>query len=185
MAARALDIELGFNNLVRARTMKLRFSTAVQSDASELAALHTAASEDLTQRFGQGLWSSIATEKGVLFAIRNKHVVVARKGEHIVGTLILQTKKPWAIDVSYFTPVKKSLYLTGMAVLPEMQKRGIGRALLEKATTLAREWPADAIRLDAWDADAGAGRFYAKCGYREVAHATYKTAPLIYFELML
>jgi GNAT superfamily N-acetyltransferase len=165
--------------------VKLRFSTAIQADVPELAALHTAASEDLTQRFGQGLWSTIATEKGVLFAMRHKHVLVARKDKSIVGTLILQTKKPWAIDVSYFTPVKKSLYLTGMATLPAMQKQGVGRALLEEATNIAREWPADAIRLDAWDADAGAGPFYAKCGYREVAHTTYKTAPLIYFELIL
>jgi GNAT superfamily N-acetyltransferase len=164
--------------------MKLRFSTAIQSDSPELAALHTAANENLTQRFGQGLWSSIATEKGVLFAMRHKHVLVARKGKLIAGTLILQTKKPWAIDVSYFTPVKKSLYLTGMAVIPEMQKQGIGRALLEEATKIARAWPADAIRLDAWDADAGAGSFYTKCGYREVAHASYKGNPLIYFELV-
>jgi hypothetical protein len=35
--------------------VKLRFSTAIQSDAPELAALHTAANEDLTQRFGKGL----------------------------------------------------------------------------------------------------------------------------------
>jgi GNAT superfamily N-acetyltransferase len=164
--------------------MKLRFSTSLHSDSPELAALHNAANEDLTKRFGHGLWSSIATEKGVLFAIRNKHVLVARKGKRIVGTLILQTKKPWAIDVSYFTPVKKSLYLTGMATLPAMQKQGVGRALLEEATKIARAWPVDAIRLDAWDARAGAGPFYAKCGYREVAHATYKTAPLIYFELI-
>jgi ribosomal protein S18 acetylase RimI-like enzyme len=165
--------------------MKLRFSTALQSDAPEMATLHTAANEDLTQRFGQGPWSSIATEKGVLFAIRNKHMLVARKGKRIVGTLILQSKKPWAIDVSYFTPVKKTLYLTGMAVIPAMQKQGIGRALLEEATKIARKWPADAIRLDAWDANAGAGPFYAKCGYRKVAHALYKNNPLIYLELVL
>lgn len=165
--------------------MKLRFSAALQSDAPELAALHTAANEALTKGFGQGPWSSIATEKGVLFAIRNKHMLIARKGKRIVGTLILQTKKTWAIDVSYFTPVKKSLYLTGMAVLPAMQKQGVGRALLEEATKIARRWPSDAIRLDAWDADAGAGPFYAKCGYREVAHAAYKANPLIYFELVL
>jgi GNAT superfamily N-acetyltransferase len=165
--------------------LKLRFFTAVQADAHELAALHTAANEDLTQRFGKGLWSSAATEKGVLFHMRHSRVIIARKGKRIVGTLNLQTKKPWAIDVSYFTPVKKSLYLTGMAVIPAMQKQSVGRALLEEATKQARAWPADAIRLDAWDAIAGAGPFYAKCGYREVAHALYKSAPLIYFELML
>jgi len=165
--------------------MKLRFSTAVQADAPELAALHTATNENLTQRFGQGSWSSVAAEKGVLFNMRHSRVIIARKGKRIVGTLNLQTKKPWAIDVSYFTPVKKAIYLVGMAVIPAMQKQGIGRSLLEEATKQARAWPADAIRLDAWDSIAGAGPFYAKCGYREVAHALYKTAPLIYFELLL
>lgn len=165
--------------------MKLHFSTAVQADAPELAALHTAANEDITKRFGQGLWSSVATEKAMLFNMRHKRVIIARKGERIVGTLNLQTKKPWAIDVSYFTPVKKSLYLTGMAVLPAMQDQGIGRALLDEAAEITRKWPADVIRLDAWDADAGAGPFYAECGYQELAHTTYKGNPLVYFKLVL
>jgi len=165
--------------------MKLRFSNAIQSDAPAIAALHTAVNEDLTQHYGQGRWSTVATEKGVLLAIRRSRVVVARNGERIVGTLNLQTKKPWAIAVSYFTPVKKALYLTGMAVLPTMQKQGVGRALLEEAIKQARKWPAEAIRLDAWDADAGAGPFYARCGYREFALVLYKTSPLIYFELVL
>jgi GNAT superfamily N-acetyltransferase len=165
--------------------MKLRFSTATQADSPELAALHTAANEDLTQRFGQGSWSTVATEKGVLLAIRRSRVIVARKGKRIIGTLNLQTKKPWAIDVSYFTPVQKALYLTGMAVLPAMQKQGVGRALLEEAIKQTRKWPAGAIRLDAWDADAGAGPFYARCGYRNVTHVLYKNSPLIYFEFVL
>jgi hypothetical protein len=45
--------------------------------------------------------------------------------------------------------------------------------------------PADAIRLDAYDAQAGAGPFYTKCGYRELAHVVYKNNPLIYFERIL
>jgi len=165
--------------------MRLRFSIAVQADAPELAALHNSANEDLTKRFGQGPWSTLATEKHVLFNMRHKRIIVARKGKRIVGTLNLQTKKPWAIDVSYFTPVKKSIYLTGMAVIPAIQKQGVGRALLEEAINQTREWPVDAIRLDAWDANAGAGPFYAKCGYREVAKVVYKRNPLTYFELVL
>ena len=31
----------------------------------------------------------------------------------------------------------------------------------------------------------GAGDFYRKCGFREVGSATYRSAPLIYFELIL
>jgi GNAT superfamily N-acetyltransferase len=165
--------------------MKLTFSLATPADATALAALHTAASADLTSRYGQGFWSHVATERGVLFSMRYAHVLIVRRGKTIVGTLRLANKKPWAIDVSYFTPVKKAIYLTGMAVLPKHQRQGIGHELLQQAITQARAWPANAIRLDAFDADAGAGGFYARCGFRETARVVYKKDPLIYFELLL
>ena len=60
-------------------------------------------------------------------------VLVARDRDKIVATLTLQTKKPWAIDVTYFTPCKKALYLINMAVHPRRQRRGIGRALMTEA----------------------------------------------------
>ncbi len=46
------------------------------------------------------------------------------------------------------------------------------------------EWPADAIRLDAWDAAVGAGELYRKCGFIEVGRATYRLAPLVYYEIV-
>jgi GNAT superfamily N-acetyltransferase len=72
-----------------------------------------------------------------------------------------------------------------MAVHPEMQRKGVGRQLLEKARSMAKDWPSDALRLDAYDTESGAGGFYAKCGFREVGRATYRKAPLVYFELLL
>ncbi len=69
--------------------------------------------------------------------------------------------------------------------LPDRQRRGIGRQLVEEAKAVAQAWPSDAIRLDAYDSDAGAGPFYAKCGFREVGRKTYRGVPLVYFELML
>ena len=165
--------------------MKLTFSIAGLEDAPTLVALHSAVAEDLTHRFGSGPWSSSPTERGVLFGMRHARVVLARDGQRIVGSMHLQTKKPWAIDVSYFTPVKKAIYLTGMAVLPTMQRKGIGSALLEEVVRQTRAWPAEAIRLDAWDADAGAGDFYIKCGFREVGRVVYRNAPLIYLERVL
>ena len=165
--------------------MKLSFSIATQADASALATLHTDVAEDLTNRYGIGPWSSKTKEKSVLFGMRHSRVVVARSGNKIVGTLRLAKKKPWAIDVDYFTPVKKLLYLTNMAVIPALQRQGIGRLLIEEAVKQVRAWPADAIRLDAYDANAGAGAFYAKCGFCERGRVTYRKAPLIYFELFL
>lgn len=168
--------------------MKLVFATAEASDAKDLAALHGAAAEDLTRRFGRGHWSSAPSERGVLSDMRMpkfSRILIARDGNGIAGTLRLATKKPWAIDIGYFTPAKRPLYLTGMAVHPDLQSKGVGRLLMKEAEAIARAWPADAIRLDAYDADAGAGPFYAKCGYREMGRVIYRTAPLIYFEQVL
>src|SRR5580692_558045 len=126
--------------------MKLTFTQATPDDAPALAALHTAVADDFTRRYGPGFWSHAASERGVLFQMRHARVLIASRGKTIVATLRLANKKPWAIDVAYFTPVKKAIYLTGMAVLPRLQHQGIGRQLLQKAVEEARTWPADAIR---------------------------------------
>jgi len=168
--------------------MKLTFALATHSNAAELTALHNLVGEDLTRRFGEGMWSWRHTERGVFANLRKpkfSKILMARADQKTVGSLRLHTKKPWAIDVSYFTAVERPLYLTGMAVLPELQGKGVGRRLLKEAERLAREWPADAIRLDAFDGAVGAGPFYEKNGYREVARVKYKGDPLIYFELLL
>jgi GNAT superfamily N-acetyltransferase len=69
--------------------------------------------------------------------------------------------------VTYFTPVRRPLYLLDMAVLPDLQGQGLGRRLLREAQAAAKSWPADALRLDAYDTPAGVGPFYAKCGWTE------------------
>jgi GNAT superfamily N-acetyltransferase len=110
------------------------------------------------------------------------HDVRPVDGRHIVTVLRLVTRKPWAIDVAYFTPVKRPLYLTGMAVAVGRRRQGLGRLALEDASAVAETWPADAIRLDAFDADAGAGEFYARCGFAERGRVVYKGDPLVYYE---
>ena len=153
--------------------------------ASALSALHTAVADHLTSEYGQGPWSAGTSEKGVLHALRVSRVFAAREGAEIVGTLRLTTRKPWAIDTSYFTACRTPLYLLAMAIAPARQRQGIGKWCLEEAKRLARAWPAEALRLDAYDAPAGAGPFYARCGFTEVGRASYRRTPLIYYELAL
>src|SRR5438034_9691241 len=131
-------------------------------DAESIAALNAAVADDLTRRHGKGQWSAAGTVKGVRWHLRSSTVLVARSANRIVGTLRLATKKPWAIDTSYFTPCDKALYVLGLAVHPIAQRQGLGRRLVERGKQVAAAWPSDAIRLDAYDADAGAGEFYRK-----------------------
>jgi GNAT superfamily N-acetyltransferase len=164
---------------------QIELEIATVEDAAKVAALRNAVAERLTSRYGKGHWSSNSSEKGVLYNLRTSKVYVAREGSEVIATLRLCTKKPWAIDTKYFSPCERPLYLTDMAVAPDRQRKGIGRRCVEEARRVARGWPGDAIRLDAYDAEAGAGEFYRKCGFQEVGRVSYRNVPLIYFEMLL
>ncbi len=164
---------------------KLQLVLAAVHDVSEIVSLRTAVNQHLTSQHGRGSWSSGLTERGILFAMKTSSVFVARNRNRMIATLTLSPRKPWAIDKKYFSPSQHPLYLTAMAVDPDNQRKGIGMRCIEEAQRIARKWPSDAIRLDAYDAAAGAGEFYRKCGFREVGRAVYRGAPLIYFEMLL
>ena len=165
--------------------MEVTLKQATAAQAVAIAKVRMATNEKLTREFGRGPWTSTVTEKGVLYGMRTGRVYMARGGRTIIGTLQLTTTKPWAIDKKYFSKCERPLYLLAMAVEPDQQRRGIGRAMLEDLKRVVKAWPGYAIRLDAYDLPGGGGEFYAKCGYREKGRVTYRGAPLIYYELLL
>jgi len=164
---------------------RLTFRRADTPDAAAVLELRTATARDLTRQFGHGHWSMEGTERGVLNDLRISQVWLALRGRVPVATFRLSTRKPWAIDASYFTRSARPLYVTDMAVRPDLQRHGIGRRCVEEMVAIARRWPSDALRLDAYDAAAGAGDFYARCGFRETGRVSYRGNPLVYFEMML
>jgi GNAT superfamily N-acetyltransferase len=165
--------------------MRVKLQIATAGDVADLMSLRKAVNRHMVAQHGKGYWSVRLTARGALFAMRNSRVYIARHRKRPIATLALSTRKPWAIDGKYFSPSKRPLYLTAMEISPEHQRQGVGKLCLEEVCRIARKWPADAIRLDAWDAEAGGGEFYRKFGFREVGRATYRNTPLIYFELLL
>jgi GNAT superfamily N-acetyltransferase len=163
----------------------LVFTRAEADDAPVVADLRKAAARKLTSRYGKGHWPNEVSERSAVAELRHAEVVIAWRGRDAAATFRLATRKPWAIDRSYFSDCKLPIYLTGMAVRPDLQCRGIGRQCVDEALRIVRAWPADAVRLDAYDSDAGAGPFYFKCGFREVGRASYRSDPLIYYELLV
>lgn len=158
---------------------------ATAEDADAIAGLRTAVAAHLTNAHGRGHWSFAVSARGVLHRMRTGKVFVLRRRAALLATLCLTTQRPWSIDPTYFSAARRPLYLVDMAVHPDQQRRGIGRLCLHEATRLARAWPADCIRLDAYDSPAGAGAFYRRCGYREVGRKVYRKVPLVYYELVL
>lgn len=165
--------------------MSLVFELAADEDAPALTALHSAVAGELTRAFGEGHWSASASEASVRRNVASSTVIVARDADGIAGTLRLTAKKPWAIDVARFATVEVPLYLVDMAVRPSSQRRGIGRRLVEQGRAIAAAQGAGAIRLDAYDAPAGAGGFYQKCGFTEVGRAVFRGVALVYFERVI
>jgi GNAT superfamily N-acetyltransferase len=165
--------------------MRVTLRPATADDAVDLARMREAVNQKLRADFGEGFWAGKATERAALCDIRLCQVFVARYRGRIVASLALQWKKPWAIDRSFLTPGRKSLFLTRMGVDPEHQRKGLGRQCLDQAQILARQQNAASVCLDACDCPAGAGPFYAKCGFRELGRTVYKSVPLIYFETLL
>jgi ribosomal protein S18 acetylase RimI-like enzyme/catechol 2,3-dioxygenase-like lactoylglutathione lyase family enzyme len=79
-------------------------------------------------------------------------LLVAVRGEEIVGHLQLTGTE--------------ELEIKNMAVLPEHQRRGVGRALVEAAIERAREQSCSILRVATAAADVGDLRFYQRLGFR-------------------
>lgn len=165
--------------------MRVKLREAADGDVLKITELRSIVAGALTKHFGSGPWSGIATERGVRSDMRNSKVFVAQHNARLVATLRLTTRKPWAIDRTYFSASNRPLYLLSMAVAPDLQRQGIGRQCVEQVREICRRWPADAIRLDAYDAPAGAGMFYSRSGFRNVGRAEYRGCPLLYFEWLV
>jgi GNAT superfamily N-acetyltransferase len=164
----------------------LDFALAAEGDAPELQAMRVDVARALTARYGKGPWSTEPSLRGVVAGFRHAQVWLALEPPGaLVGSYRVTTRKPWAIDASYFTECDRALYLTDMSVRPDRQRQGVGRACLQHAAVVARAWPAGAIRLDAYDDAAGAGVFYARCGFIERGRVVYRTTPLRYYERLI
>jgi GNAT superfamily N-acetyltransferase len=145
-----------------------------------------AAARGLTEQFGTGAWTYAAeTETTVRREIHSSTVLFGRDEGVVVATVRLATRNPWIGGTGFFTPCDRPIFLTSMAVTPKRQRQGIGRQLLEKAESAARQMDGQAIRLDSYDASAGAGPFYRLCGYRECHRGDYNGTPLIWFEKLI
>ena len=165
--------------------MVTRICVATMGEARALVALRSAVAHGMTEQFGEGHWSACPSKAEVMRQLRASHVLVARQGAEIIGTVRLVRALPWAIDSSLFTPVSKPWYVLGLAVAPHCRGQGVGRQLMDAAKDTARSRGAEALWLDAYEHAAGAGPFYMKCGFRKVGRTKYREVPLGYFEWLV
>jgi GNAT superfamily N-acetyltransferase len=165
---------------------KLRCTKATPSDLQRVFDIRANCAADLMTRYGPGHWGTSPTLRTLEKHLTSKYVFVVSTGKAMVGTFTLSLKRPSFFSLKDFTnPKATAAYLTGLAVEPVYQKKGIGRFCMQSVDRMARKLKCSAIRFDAYDAPAGAAEFYVRCGYERRHKSTFMGVPLIFFERVI
>jgi GNAT superfamily N-acetyltransferase len=146
-------------------------------------AILAASGDELARLHGPGRWSETVKpavfKRGVLTRVL---YLACRQGE-AVATFCLGQRRPLFYPPALFSrPEAPAVYLSSMAVAPQVQGQGIGRWCLGQAEGLAARQHLTCLRLDAYEGPAGAGPFYEKCGYRALGRVPLSEAALIVYE---
>ena len=172
--------------MTRATLSQAELRPARSSDVKAVRAVLTAAANDLTARFGEGHWSGVSSVEALRKYLDEGALYVVEAEARMLGTLRLSERKIGFYHNDWFAdPSAAAGYLLDMAIDPAHQRRGIGQQAMRLAEELARARGLAAIRLDAYGGPAGAGRFYEKCGFRQVHAGEFKGVALEYFEKLI
>jgi GNAT superfamily N-acetyltransferase len=163
--------------------MPIKLQPANLADVPGLVELRNSVNQNLASQFAGVIRAGVVSAKSISFAMSRSTVLVARYRGKPIATLALSTRKPWSIADSGALPEWMNGHVR--EIEGKGRRRKVCRRCIAQAIAYAQKWPATAIRLDAYDAQYGAGEFYRKCGFREVGRASYRNTPLIYFEMVL
>lgn len=166
--------------------MEASIRAARSSDVPAIHRLSRDAADALTRDFGPGHWSKVTTRKTLRKAVDLGSLYVVEADGQVAGTFRLSsTKIPFYRKSWFARPDDPAAYLRDMAIDPAHQRKGLGRAAMAAMERRARAEGLRAIRLDAYDAGAGAGAFYRKCGYTLVHQGNIGATALEYYEKVL
>ena len=79
---------------------------------------------------------------------------------YVLCKLIERTENPFTFAMRY-------LLVDQISVRPEANGKGVGKALLEQAEVLAREWNVSRVQLDSWGFNSSAHVFFEKMGFEK------------------
>lgn len=166
--------------------MKITIRAAKHDDAETIHAIRTSAAEALTDAFGTGHWSHVATLRTLERHTVDRDLFVVENAGTAIATFELTSKKPGFYSKTWFAdPAAPAIYLFNMAVDKTSQRNGFGRKIMAEMEATAAADGKYALRLDAYDAPAGAGTFYEKCGYSLVHSGSFNRVALCYYEKIL
>jgi ribosomal protein S18 acetylase RimI-like enzyme len=95
----------------------------------------------------------------------DEKVLVAVDDGQVVGYLQYQLiERP----ANYYMYAEKLLYVVLLMVKETQRGKGIGEALIRRATEIAQDYGASRVTLEVWSFNEGAARFYERVGFTEI-----------------
>lgn len=152
-------------DLIRGQSVNLDEAWALISTCSEW-----------LRDIGMDHWDKYYTRKMVEEKIKGQELYLAYREGELVGTVTLDTN-----PVSYYEPndletfedpKAEAMYVTALAVYPDMQKQGIAGNLMKFAEESAKERNIPYIRFDCRESYGELVEFYKKRGYGVVGRFT-------------
>jgi ribosomal protein S18 acetylase RimI-like enzyme len=126
-----------------------------EADADAVWVLHDAALEDAGAHGGRGPWEDDLREVHAAYVASGGDFLVAIDDGRLIamGGLLRRSETEWEIK--------------RMRVLPDRQRQGIGRRILEALEDRGRELGAETLVLDTTEGQTAARRLYESAGYQE------------------
>ncbi len=108
-----------------------------------------------------------------------QQVLLAQWQGHVVGYV------EWRLGVMPPVPLPAALRgpaaeVVRLYLLRSFQRRGIGRRLLQAAADATRARGAATLWLTAWEGNARARSFYARCGWQDIGVTSHRIGPAAY-----
>jgi ribosomal protein S18 acetylase RimI-like enzyme len=153
--------------------MNTQFRQYADTDHDQVFALHNLALTLIGAHAGNGPWDDDLHHIEEVYLQNRGEFMVATIGDQVVGMGGLKK-----ID-------RASALITRMRVHPEFQRRGIGRALLEKLEQRARELKFLVLKLDTTVQQVAAQNLYRKNGFIQTDQKQQGQFEVLFFEKQL
>ncbi|MBE6821725.1 MAG: GNAT family N-acetyltransferase [Ruminococcaceae bacterium] len=145
----------------------------IPADTNELERLYDMLNESLSRGVNYPGWKKglYPIRETAETGIRKHTLFVARTQGRIAGTVILNHEPESAYAGANWTieaEDKEVFVVHTLAVHPDFQQAGVGRALIEFSKQLAQQKGMKAVRLDVRSGNLPALRLYESCGFRYV-----------------
>ena len=139
---------------------------------------------EITERLGPGHWTTASNVAGVRNRIKTRSIyLVFDDAGEAIATFTVDRKTPrfWPCTL-WRVPEADALGVFGLAVLPHLQRQGIGTWIMRAIEELARGQGYGFVRLDAYEANPHSVAFYRKLGYDERGRVVVHGTPILCFE---